>query len=266
MAGKEVQVYFKVPKRPQTLLRRLENSFLESVIEFKPTDARADPWRAGAFGLESAYQLKGTVSLIDEEILIQFVAKHAGIHTARIFANTREICHPIAFVVTQLGQVQSYDSFMSAKNAMTGTEGTRGADTGFHSAISSALTSRETTLRATASQHAFSRIPEAIVFSGRPSEGSKMNDTHLRRPPSTGDRAPQQVFTHAGDAFGTTSSCTFDQLYSAKLAGRTIPGVRAKPSATVMDGALTQDVLRTMDREAKVKLSGNLGFIRAKKR
>ena len=267
MAGKEVYVYFKVPRRPQTVLRRLENSFLESVIEFKPSDARVDPWRSGAFGLESAYQIKGNVSLIDEEIVIQFVAKNAGIHMARIFANTREICHPIAFVVTQLGQVESYDSFMSAKKALTTEpEGARGADTGFHSAISSALTSGKTTLRATASHHCFSRTPEVVVFSGRPSEHSKRSDSQRSRPPSTGEQAPQQALSYAGDVFNRTGSCTFDQLYGAKLAGRPIPGVVAKPSASVTGAKLTQDVLRAMDREAKTKLSGNLGFIRAKRR
>lgn len=275
MAGQEVQVYFKVPKRPQTLLHRLENSFLESVVEFKPIDGSVDPWRAGPFGLESAYQVKGNVSVIDDELLIQFVAKNAGVHTARVFANTREICHPIAFVVTQLGEVESYDSFMTAKKAaMLGPERVRGVDTGFHSAVSSAITSGATTLRTVASQPSFGfpltehahLAPEDAVFSGRRSEVRKSSDFQRSRPPSMGDQPPQQAVAYMGDLFERSSSCTFDQLYGAKQAGRRIPGVQGKPAATMMDVTLTQGALRSMDREAKVKLAGNLGFIKPKKR
>ena len=57
--------------------------------------------------LHSEYQLKGSAALIDDEIVVQFVPKHAGVHSARIFADTRELCRPVAFRVTRNCEVEN---------------------------------------------------------------------------------------------------------------------------------------------------------------
>ena len=57
--------------------------------------------------LRSHYQLKGTTTLVDDELVVQFVPKHAGLHTVRIFGDTRELCRPVAFIVNQNCEVES---------------------------------------------------------------------------------------------------------------------------------------------------------------
>lgn len=57
--------------------------------------------------LRSHYQLKGTTTLVDDELVVQFVPQHAGLHTVRIFGDTRELCHPVAFIINQNCEVES---------------------------------------------------------------------------------------------------------------------------------------------------------------
>ena len=57
--------------------------------------------------LKSQYQLKGTASLVDDEIIVQFAPKHKGLHTIRLFSDTRELCRPIAVIVNREFEVES---------------------------------------------------------------------------------------------------------------------------------------------------------------
>lgn len=104
MSQKRVSLYLKVPKRPVALLQQLENSLLESLIEYKPVDPHTgsplDP-------SQHSYQIKGTAEVVDGELLIRFYARQAGLHTVRIFANTKEVCRQVAFIVKPTGEVES---------------------------------------------------------------------------------------------------------------------------------------------------------------
>lgn len=50
---------------------------------------------------------------------MQFVPKHAGLHTVRIFGDTRELCRPVAFIVNQNCEVEStpYDRPVKAASS-----------------------------------------------------------------------------------------------------------------------------------------------------
>lgn len=104
MARKEVSLFLKHPG-PSHALQRLTHSFLECVVDFKRCTA-LDLSVSSPAELRAEYQLKGTATLVEDEIVMQFVPKHAGVHVARIFADTREICRPVAFRVTRNCEVE----------------------------------------------------------------------------------------------------------------------------------------------------------------
>lgn len=87
-------------------LQRLQHSFLECVVEHKSgtlEELRSCPPNV----LRSDYQIKGTANLEDDELEITFIPKHMGLHVVRIFADTRELCKPVAFTVDQNLDVES---------------------------------------------------------------------------------------------------------------------------------------------------------------
>ena len=105
MAGRELSLFLKYPGSG-VALQRLQHSFLECVVEHKsgsPEELVACP----PSYLKSDYQLKGTASLEEDELVISFTPKHVGLHTVRLFADTRELCKPVAFVVSQGGEIES---------------------------------------------------------------------------------------------------------------------------------------------------------------
>ena len=87
-------------------MQRLRHSFLECIVEYR-TGSRLELQSKTPLDLRTEFQLPGTASLVDDEIVIHFQSRCAGIHTARIFAHTRELCRPIAFRVTGNGTVES---------------------------------------------------------------------------------------------------------------------------------------------------------------
>lgn len=101
---REVTLYLKYPGS-QDALRRVQNSLLECVIEFK-TGKEAVLLTAAPKELKSEYRLKGSVCLVDDELIVQFLPKHSGLHTVRIFSDTRELCRPVAFLVDQNCEVE----------------------------------------------------------------------------------------------------------------------------------------------------------------
>lgn len=133
MSQKRVSLYLKVPKRPVNLLHQLENSILESMVEYKPIDPHTgsplDESQGGA-----SYQIKGTADVVDGELLIRFNARQAGLHTARIFANTKEVCRQVAFFVKSSGEVESVQLPMGGEQLLdsglaSGASTVRGAET-----------------------------------------------------------------------------------------------------------------------------------------
>lgn len=104
-APREVSLFLKYPGS-NIALQRLQHSFLECVVEHKSGTYEEFQSYPPSY-LKSDYQLKGTASLEDDEIVITFLPKHSGLHTVRIFADTRELCKPVAFIVTQNFEVES---------------------------------------------------------------------------------------------------------------------------------------------------------------
>ena len=102
MAGREVTLCLKYPG-PSYALQRLHQSFLECVVEYKTGNDFELQTRLPA-ELSTKFQLKGTVTVTDDEIIIQFTPKYSGVHTARLFSDTREICRPVPFLVSQRGE------------------------------------------------------------------------------------------------------------------------------------------------------------------
>ena len=105
MAGREISLYLKYPGS-SIALQRLQHSFLECVVEHK-SGTFEELQSCPPSYLKSDCQLKGSATLEDDELVIAFIPKHPGLHTARLFADTRELCKPVAFVVSQTGDIES---------------------------------------------------------------------------------------------------------------------------------------------------------------
>lgn len=97
MVTREVSLYLKYPGT-QDVLRRVRNSLLECVVEFKTGKATVLLTTAPK-ELKSEYRIKGSVCLVDDELIVQFLPKNTGLYTVRIFSDTRELCRPLAFLV-----------------------------------------------------------------------------------------------------------------------------------------------------------------------
>ena len=97
MVTREVSLYLKYPASKDTL-QRVQNSTLECVIEFK-TGKEAVLLTTAPKALKSEYRLKGSVCMVDDELIVQFKPKNTGLYTVRIFSDTRELCRPVAFLI-----------------------------------------------------------------------------------------------------------------------------------------------------------------------
>ena len=199
MAGKQVCFYLKVPSKPPTLLHRLENSLLECLIEYKPIDPGVDLGRIRLFEIQSSYQIRSSVQIIEDELLVQFTARNVGVHTARIFSNTKEICQAVALFVKSSGDVETIDVKHSISSLITN----KGTDSG--------LASGTSTTRGVESQPTILfQIPYSPVDHYSPVKQS----SH----PEPG---------YPGDLFGRPSGAIFDQLLTAKQTGQVIPGIKS---------------------------------------
>ena len=87
-------------------LSRLQHSFMECVVEHK-SGTLEELHICPPNYLKSDYYVKGTVVLEDDELVVTFTPKQSGLHTAKIFADTRELCKPVAFIVNQSGGIES---------------------------------------------------------------------------------------------------------------------------------------------------------------
>ena len=97
MVTREVSLYLKYPASKDTL-QRVQNSTLECVIEFK-TGKEAVLLTTAPKELKSEYRIKGSVCLVEDELIVQFKPKNTGLYTVRIFSDTRELCRPVAFLI-----------------------------------------------------------------------------------------------------------------------------------------------------------------------
>lgn len=247
-SGKIISLYLKVPSKPRTLLQRLETSRLEAHIEYKPLEQGIDLNRINIFNLTSSYEISGNVEVINDELLVQFAAKNPGLHTARIFANTKEVCHPMLFKVSPLGEVEKLDySYEEVTD----------------SGLSTQYQSRASTMR----------IPHSEVGFQLPSNPLA---THLMHPSipvrkkslTTSPTSPENP-TYPGDLFGHPTGCTFDELYSARKNGQIIPGMGGGkgylPTSGSSSGALSPEALQAIGKGAKLSVAKSIG-LKVKKR
>ena len=161
MSGKGITLSLKIPTRPPTLLHILENSLLEGVVDYKPLNEGVDPRAVRSREITSAYQLKADVSIIEDELQVHFIAKNVGLHVARIFANTKEVCHAISFIVARgaSGQEAVYGlDELPPKQGLDQVDVRRSKYGGStQSAATTAVNSAASTLRAVESEHRLSR-------------------------------------------------------------------------------------------------------------
>ena len=155
--AKTVTLSLKVPTRPPTLLHILENSFLEGLVDYKPLDPGVDLRTIRSKDIASAYQVKADVSVIEDELQLQFVAKNTGLHVARIFANTKEVCHAVSFNVTPTGEVLTLDAPSPKQGGFEGVDARRSKYGSTQSAVTTVANSAASTVRAVESDHRLSQ-------------------------------------------------------------------------------------------------------------
>lgn len=269
---RNVTLYLKIPTRPISLLQRLEASQLESLIEHKLIDyqgataAGIDLRRVRIFELPSSSQIKGTVEVVDGELMVRFPARHFGIHTARVFANTKEVCRPVAFIVKQSGEVESIDISQASGGGLEHTD--------------SGLASGTSTVRGVESQPVIPfYLPSSPPVSptGIPQQSPAVVQQQLYDPSSPYKQQPSSRPTsghfefptvpggandYPGDLFGRPSGASFDQLLTAKMTKQVVPGIphstaSSRPTSTTE--FMTPDALMKISREAKQNLGPTLG-------
>lgn len=243
MSQRNVNLYLQVPTKPISLLERLEVSQLESLIEHKPIDYTGiDLRRVRIFDIQSSSQIKGTVEVIGSELLIRFPARNVGVHTARIFANTKEVCRPVAFIVKATGQVESIDVPMYTDYTDSG------------------LASGTSTVREVESQPV---IPLYLPSPPQSPTGvvplsptaAMLYHYPVNKPPSrprSGNFDNTGTTEYAGDLFGRPTGASFEQLLTAKLTKQVVPGIPHSSSRlTSTTEFMTPDALMRISREAK---------------
>ena len=222
MSGKFVTLSLKVPTRPPTLLHILENSLLEGLVDYKPLDPGVDPRAVRSREIVSAYQLKAEVSVIEDELQVQFVAKNLGLHVARIFANTKEVCHAISFNVSPSGEVEGLDA-PPKKQGLDQVEARRSKyGMAAHSAATTVANSAASTVRAVESEHRLSP-PTRVTFSK-----------------------------------GPITNNVFEKLLHTRTGSMAIPGI-IPSSSRPGSMALTAEMFKSFGNSAKLKLPGKFG-------
>lgn len=266
MSGKEVSLYLKVPSKPPTLLHRLENSLLESLIEYKPINAStADLKKIRIFDVPSLYQTKGSVEVVDSELLVQFTARNVGIHTGRIFANTKEVCRPVVFLVKPSGDVESINYTSSHleytdSGLVSGTSTVRGVES--QPTMASYIPASPPTSPPPLSPSQQSPPP----FFPQPSiqQHSSLVYKPSSRPPS-GAFSDQNEKSYPGDLFGRPLGATFQQLLVAKETKQVVPGISSRPTSMTKEEVMTSEKFQYITKEAKKSVGANFG-LKIKKR
>ena len=276
MARREVSLFLKYPG-PSHVLRRLQHSFLECVVEYK-SGTEEELQSLSPAQLRSAYQLKGTATLADDEIVVQFAPKHSGVHTVHIFADTRALCRPVAFIVTRGCDVQTIpfdrplQSTTLAPTPPPVLVGQRHAPTNPLSAGPSQpfypppsqqrqQQTYQPTMQTTQAlqqsepplMRGFNADSSVAVGQQDPFQRTSYVSTGSNRPPSM----IQDEAAFAGDLFTTKpDQNSFNDLYASKRAGYPMYGTNGRGMFTANPGALvTPETFRTIRKDIDLQLA-----------
>ena len=260
-------------------LQRLQRSYLECVVEHKAGSDAELQTRLPA-DLFSKYQLKGAATVADDEIVIQFTPRNAGVHCVRLFADTREICRPVPFLVTQRGETVNLPpdrpvqrpppaappAVDSSPPTFYGLNNPR-----FPPAVSSpspvpySVTSEATTAAQTEPhRNANAGMTDAQRYTSdpdlSPSEQQRIGFSPQRashviaagrsaRPHSTA--VPEPPGGIMSQPQGTTN---FHKLYSSKNSGERVYGTRRGPLSIDYQSVVTMETLRMLGKEADLQM------------
>ena len=285
MARKEVSLFLKHPG-PSHALQRLGHSFLECVVEFK----RCSPSEMRTYSpaeLHAEYQLKGTATLVDDEIVMQFVPKHAGVHVARIFADTREICRPVAFRVTRNTEVEGLaldkpiaPSRSTSPPPQQARAPALSQDPEYAASLASAPPAMQhrdpMSFGAPAQPHPLYHQQHF----GEPIRGFTSDSSlHVRQPESfqrasyisSGGSRPTSMLqddaTFPGDLITNApgGQSNFAQLHAAMQSGEASYGARKSGAVLDHSSALTPEVFRVLNKDIDVQIARQLRGKKAKK-
>lgn len=260
MASKEVSLFLRYPG-PSHALQRLQHSFLECVVEYKVGSDTELRTRTPA-ELRSEYQLKGIATLVDDEIVVQFVPRHAGVHTVRIFADTRELCRPVAFMVTPNCEVETLRIDCPVKPTSTIPGEQEWPDADYPSRPESQPGSY---YHMPQPHRRFTSEPSILTQRPNPLQrASQISTTTTSRPPSA---------SYDGGAFAEhlpssePDQSSFDHIYSMKKAGSYVYGTR-RGMSTPLDprSVITADTLRMLHKDIDLQLASQLRGVKMKKR
>lgn len=194
MAFREVNVPLKFPGTTDEL-SKLGNTVLEGVVYGTHQDVLLG---------EQEYEMEAVVFIMRGNMMLSFTPQFAGVHTARIFSDGREICKPIVFRVTLDGQAVREDG------AKRGTLKTRSISTTFTddgSEDASVFTRNSTLSRYARSDTEMLRGRTTRMDSGINLLSSNGTPVAI---PEEGSMLPSPVHQHL---------TTFNDLYSQKFAG-----------------------------------------------
>lgn len=288
--AREVSLFLKYPGPPH-VLQRLQHSFLECVVEYK-VGTETELQALTPAQLHSEYQLKGTATLVDDEIVVQFLPQHAGVHTVRIFADTRELCRPIAFKVTRSCEVESIPLDRPVEKPAPPPPPPPQPQTqaspfpGTEERQASLYVQPSQASPAASPKHG--SFPEQLVqspsfhqeylrgFTSDPALGAHQSTTlqrasYISHADSGGGSRPVSMVhddsAYAGDLFSSKSDqSSFSQLYDLKRVGQPVYGSR--PGVMTLDHstAVTQDTLKMLQKGVDLELSNHLRGVKMKKR
>ncbi len=230
--------------------------------------------------LRSAYQLKGTAMLVDDELVVQFVPKNAGLHSVRIFSDTREVCRPIAFIINQNSDVETtpYDKPVNVTSSLFKTPPQ--SQPSYQTAMPSppqqysppeqysppSVSQRESSVMSQMQDRDsfwqnYPTDPTAAGFqapvthqtspqhrvSGNMARQSYVSSTPLAgRPISVG---PMDEAAYAGDLFTSKpENNTFSSLYAAKKRGQQV-GTRKAFMEVDHTRVMTQDTFKMLEKD-----------------
>lgn len=281
MAGREVTLCLKYPGSTHNL-QRLQQSYLECVVEYK-AGSEAELQTKPPANLFSKYQMKGTATVADDEIVIEFKPRNSGVHCARLFADTREICRPVPFIVTQRGETVSLppDRPVQKPPAAAADSATstleRGRTPAFYGLNNprfpspvppQSVMSDATTAAQTEPPHARSGLPSPEHVRGYNSDLDLAADLPEQKRTVAEHFSPRASYISSGAARRHSTAATdvvvgngaqrFDELYTkrnTKAGGRErLFGTRRGPLSIDYQTVVTRETLRMLGKEADVQM------------
>lgn len=288
MTGREVTLFLKYPG-PVHALQRLQHSFLECVIEYK-TGSDGELQTKLPTELFSQYQMKGTAVVADDEIIVEFTPKNSGIHSARLFSDTREICRPVPFIVNRRGETINIPPDRPVKkpppapqNLTTpthlpaptfyGLNNPRFPHSPSTSPVPMSVTSEATSaaqtepppgqdvdtlpsqIRGYTSDPSLSEPAQGVTrqLNFSPQRASQVSPGGTRPPSMRVEEAG--VHMGPGDPiYPRPHETNFDDLYTSKQSGGKVYGTRRGPLTIDYQSLVTADTLRMLSKEANIQM------------